>query len=124
MTKKRLAISASILGILIVAAVAAFIYRVATFYDTVRVVDAVSGGPVTNARVVAEYPDGKPNWAGYKTDRSGVARIPSPGGWVGPRFGIYIFAPGHETNYIGTYPYIGGTTGYNVTTLLRPVAKR
>jgi hypothetical protein len=66
--------------------------------DTVRVIDAKSGLPIKGAQVLPIYP----SFAGAasSTDRGGVARIFIPRGG----YGVQIWAPGYQTNFLGTFP--------------------
>jgi hypothetical protein len=119
MTKKRIAISISVLAAVVLVIVVGYLVT----RDTVRVTDAVSGVPIQGAQVVPIYPsfDG----AAYTTDRRGIARI---GGFGLPRggYGVQISAAGYQTSFIGTYPTSenhSGWRGDNMDISLQPVAK-
>ena len=75
--------------------------------DTVRVVDGVSGKPISGASVIVIYPSG----AGtpFKTDKHGIAHI--QGGFGRKEDGIHIQAlvPGGPTAAIGLW---GVATNY------------
>src|ERR1044072_920092 len=91
--------------------------------DTVRVIDAVSGLPIRDARVVPIYA----SFSGdtYLTDRRGFARI---GGFGLPQggYGIQVWAAGYLTNFVGTYPTStnhSGWRGSRMAISLEPISK-
>src|SRR6476469_7622103 len=105
MTRKRVTIT--------LFAVAAVLLCIGTGWlgsrDTVRVIDAVSGLPIRDARVIPIYP----SFSGdtYFTDRRGVARI---GGFGLPQggYGVQVWAAGYQTNTVGTYPTSTNHSGW------------
>src|SRR5690349_17975768 len=102
--KKRIIISLSV-GISVVLLILA---GCVMSRDTVRVTDAVSGGPIRGAQVIPIYPSF--GGAAYTTDRRGVARV---GGFGLPRgaagYSVEVSAPGYERLSV---PMFGSATNH------------
>ena len=86
--------------------------------DTVRVIDAKSGLPIDGAEVLPIY--NSFNGVASRTDRRGVARLRIPRGG----YGIQIWAPGYQTNFMGTFATAAnrnGSRGNQMEVSLAPI---
>jgi hypothetical protein len=110
--KKRIIIAISAVVVAVLAGLGACALR----RDTVRVVDAPTGSPVTGAAVQPVYP----SFAGtaYVTGRSGVARIGGFG--VSPNaISLLVSAQGYEHQSV----YFTSPVPHHVEVSLRPVSR-